>query len=204
MARHTQAILPLRGKILNIEKAPPERIYKNTELQALIAALGLGVAGAAFDAAALRYGRVIIMTDADVDGAHIRVLLLTFFWRYQRELITEGHVHIACPPLYKLVARRGKTEYAWSDEELDARCAELGGSREKLQVQRFKGLGEMMPQQLWETTMNPETRMLKKVTAEDAAHADQVLRLLMGDSVMPRKEFIAANAQDMTAAELDF
>ena len=113
-------------------------------------------------------------------------------------------MHIACPPLYKLVAGRGKTEYAWSDEQLDARCAELGGSREKLQVQRFKGLGEMMPQQLWETTMNPETRMLKKVTAEDAAHADQVLRLLMGDSVMPRKEFIAANAQDMTSADLDF
>lgn len=200
--RRTQAILPLRGKILNIEKAATEKIYQNTELQALISALGLGIKGNEFDPATLRYHRIMIMTDADVDGAHIRILLLTFLFRYQRALVERGYVYIACPPLYKVT--QGKTvKYAYSQEEL----AEVQNSfkgKTALSLQRFKGLGEMMPVQLWETTMNPATRILKQVTIEDAAEADKMFMLLMGDAVGPRKDFINRNADALRLDDLDF
>ena len=212
--RKTQAILPLRGKILNIERAATEKIYQNNELQGLISALGLGVKGSEFDPSTLRYGRIIIMTDADVDGAHIRVLLLTFFWRYQRELIENGHVYIAQPPLYKMSMGRKTVRYAYTEEEKAIVLSELLGttdkheienaqSSNKVVIQRFKGLGEMMPNQLWTTTMDPETRTLIEVTANDCALADQTLSILMGDSVGPRKEFISSNAGNMKIDELD-
>lgn len=200
--RRTQAILPLRGKILNIEKAATEKIYQNAELQALIAALGLGIKGNEFDEATLRYHRIMIMTDADVDGAHIRILLLTFLFRYQRALIERGHVYIACPPLYKVT--QGKTvKYAYTQEELAGVQASMTG-KGAVSLQRFKGLGEMMPTQLWETTMNPATRILKQVTVEDAAEADTMFTLLMGDAVGPRKDFINRNAARLTVDDLDF
>lgn len=198
--RETQAVLPLRGKILNVEKCAAERIAANTELQALVAALGLGASGSNLDAARLRYGRVVIMTDADVDGAHIRALLLTFFYRHQRDLVAGGHVHVACPPLYK-VSRAGVATYCWSDAELDtARSAMRGHAT----VQRFKGLGEMMPAQLWATTMDPTRRRLQRVGVDDAARADRVISLLMGDSVADRKEFIVAHAANLRTEDLDF
>ncbi len=200
--RRTQAILPLRGKILNIEKAATEKIYQNAELQALIAALGLGIKGNEFDEAALRYHRIMIMTDADVDGAHIRILLLTFLFRYQRALIERGHVYIACPPLYKVT--QGKAiKYAYTQEELAGVQASMTG-KAAVALQRFKGLGEMMPTQLWETTMNPATRILKQVTIEDAAEADTMFTLLMGDAVQPRKDFINRNAGRLRVDDLDF
>jgi DNA gyrase subunit B len=215
--RRTQAILPLRGKILNIERAATERIYQNNELQGLISALGLGIKGANFDPQALRYGKVIIMTDADVDGAHIRVLLLTFFYRYQRELIEQGHVYIAQPPLYKVSVGGGrskKEEYAFSDKERDEVIGKLLKTDDKKEIedalgsgkvaiQRFKGLGEMMPGQLWTTTMDPSTRKLLQVTAHDAALADQTLGILMGDCVGPRRNFITSQADNMKAGDLD-
>eukprot|EP00624_Nannochloropsis_granulata_P007113 evm.model.NODE_6405_length_11551_cov_21.306726.3 len=200
--RRTQAILPLRGKILNIEKAATEKIYQNTELQALISALGLGIKGNEFDPATLRYHRIMIMTDADVDGSHIRILLLTFLFRYQRALVEKGYIYIACPPLYKVT--QGKNiKYAYSQEELNDVQASFTG-KAALSLQRFKGLGEMMPTQLWETTMNPETRILKQVTIEDAAEADKLFMLLMGDAVGPRKDFINRNAGAMGLDDLDF
>ncbi len=199
--RKFQAILPLRGKIVNIEKTDDAKIYKNTEIQALITALGLGIKGEEFDVANLRYHRIIIMTDADVDGAHIRTLLLTFFYRYKREMVDRGFVYIACPPLYKL--ERGKQhQYCYSDRDLKQRIAEFPANA-NYNIQRFKGLGEMMPVQLWDTTMNPETRTLKRVEIEDAAEADRVFTMLMGDRVAPRREFIETYGSRMNMADLD-
>ncbi|MEM9538303.1 MAG: DNA topoisomerase (ATP-hydrolyzing) subunit B [Cyanobacteria bacterium P01_E01_bin.42] len=199
--RRTQAILPLRGKILNIEKTDDAKIYKNTEIQSLITALGLGIKGEDFDVSQLRYHYVIIMTDADVDGAHIRTLLLTFFFRYQRDLIDQGYVYIACPPLYKL--ERGRNhQYLYSDRELNNAIAQFPANA-NYTIQRFKGLGEMMPQQLWDTTMNPETRMLKKVEIEDAAEADRIFTVLMGDRVAPRRQFIETYGPKLNLTDLD-
>ncbi|QSJ14229.1 DNA topoisomerase (ATP-hydrolyzing) subunit B [Nostoc sp. UHCC 0702] len=199
--RRTQAILPLRGKILNIEKTDDAKIYKNNEVQSLITALGLGVKGDEFDSTQLRYHRIVIMTDADVDGAHIRTLLLTFFYRYQRSLIEQGFIYIACPPLYKV--ERGKNyEYCYSDRELQQAIARFPANA-NYTIQRFKGLGEMMPQQLWTTTMNPETRTLKQVEIEDAAEADRIFTILMGDRVAPRREFIETYGSKLNFTDLD-
>lgn len=208
--RRTQAILPLRGKILNIEKCAAEKIYQNTELQGLISALGLGVRDEAFDEKGLRYKRIVIMTDADVDGAHIRVLLLTFFFRYQREMIENGFVYIAQPPLYKVVVGK-KERYCFDEAEKELALQEMTGTvstdgdgkSKKVTIQRFKGLGEMMPQQLWDTTMDPEKRIMLKVTVNDCALADQTLGMLMGDSVGPRRDFIVNSADGMSIEDLD-
>ena len=215
--RRTQAILPLKGKILNIERAAPARIYQNSELQGLISACGLGIKGDELEEAALRYGKIIIMTDADVDGAHIRVLLLTFFFRYQRELVEKGYVYIAQPPLYKVATGSGRSrieKYLFSEEEKDAYLREvlnIDGDTPitsdnldgKVLIQRFKGLGEMMPKQLWETTMDPETRTLLKVSVNDCASADRMLDILMGDSVAPRRNFISEQAESLNIEDLD-
>jgi DNA gyrase subunit B len=199
--RRFQAILPLRGKILNIEKTDDSKIYKNTEIQALITALGLGIKGEEFDASNLRYHRIVIMTDADVDGAHIRTLLLTFFYRYQRAMVDQGYVYIACPPLYKI--ERGRNHnYCYSDRERNEIIAGFPENA-KYEIQRFKGLGEMMPQQLWDTTMNPESRSLKRIEIEDAAEADRIFTVLMGDRVGPRRDFIEANAPKLNLSDLD-
>ncbi|MDI9638607.1 DNA topoisomerase (ATP-hydrolyzing) subunit B [Kamptonema cortianum] len=199
--RRFQAILPLRGKILNIEKTDDAKIYKNNEIQALITALGLGIKGEEFDSSQLRYHRIVIMTDADVDGAHIRTLLLTFFYRYQRSLVDQGFIYIACPPLYKL--ERGRSHYyCYSDRELQERIREFPDNA-NYTIQRFKGLGEMMPTQLWETTMNPETRALKQVEIEDAAEADRIFTILMGDRVAPRREFIETYGPKLNLTDLD-
>ncbi|HIK56163.1 MAG TPA: DNA topoisomerase (ATP-hydrolyzing) subunit B [Synechococcales cyanobacterium M55_K2018_004] len=199
--RRFQAILPLRGKILNIEKTDDAKIYKNTEIQSLITALGLGIKGEEFDASQLRYHRIIIMTDADVDGAHIRTLLLTFFYRYQRSMVDQGFVYIACPPLYKIERGRNHT-YCYSDRDRDRVIASFPENA-KYEIQRFKGLGEMMPEQLWETTMNPETRTLKRVEIEDAAEADRIFTVLMGDRVAPRREFIETYGPKLNLTDLD-
>jgi DNA gyrase subunit B len=199
--RRFQAILPLRGKILNIEKTDDAKIYKNTEIQALITALGLGIKGEEFDPSQLRYHRIVIMTDADVDGAHIRTLLLTFFYRYQRSMVDQGFVYIACPPLYK-VERGRQHYYCYNDRERDQVIAGFGENA-KYDIQRFKGLGEMMPQQLWDTTMNPESRTLKQVEIEDAAEADRVFTVLMGDRVAPRREFIETYGSKLNLTDLD-
>jgi DNA gyrase subunit B len=199
--RRFQAILPLRGKILNIEKTEDSKIYKNTEIQALITALGLGVRGEEFNVKQLRYHRICLMTDADVDGAHIRTLLLTFFYRYQRALIEEGYIYIACPPLYKL--ERGRNHYyCYSERELQAKIAEFPANA-NYTIQRFKGLGEMMPKQLWETTMDRETRTLKRVEIQDAAEADRIFTILMGDRVAPRREFIETYGPKLNMMSLD-
>ena len=199
--RRFQAILPLRGKILNIEKTDDAKIYKNTEIQALITALGLGIKGEEFDASNLRYHRIVIMTDADVDGAHIRTLLLTFFYRYQRAMVDQGYVYIACPPLYKI--ERGRNHfYCYSDRERNQIIAGFPDNA-KYEIQRFKGLGEMMPTQLWETTMNPESRTLKRVEIEDAAEADRIFTVLMGDRVAPRREFIETYGPKLNLTDLD-
>jgi DNA gyrase subunit B len=191
--RHFQAILPLRGKILNTERARLNKILNNKEVQALVSALGCGI-GSEFDLENLRYNRVVVMTDADVDGAHIRTLLLTFFFRYMQPLVEEGHLFIAQPPLYRVSA--GKTmHYAYTEAEKDVLVAELGEKRAALQ--RYKGLGEMNPDQLWETTMNPEKRTLLQVTIEDAANADRTFDMLMGASVPPRKRFIQTHAKEV-------
>jgi DNA gyrase subunit B len=199
--RRFQAILPLRGKILNIEKTDDSKIYKNNEVQSLIAALGLGVKGEEFNVSNLRYHRICLMTDADVDGAHIRTLLLTFFYRYQRDLIDQGYVYVACPPLYKL--ERGKNHfYCYSERELQGKIAEFPANA-NYTIQRFKGLGEMMPKQLWETTMDPTTRTLKRIEIQDAAEADRIFTILMGDRVAPRREFIETYGSKLNMADLD-
>ncbi|MFZ0407664.1 MAG: DNA topoisomerase (ATP-hydrolyzing) subunit B [Cyanobium sp.] len=199
--RRFQAILPLRGKILNIEKTDDAKIYKNTEIQALITALGLGIKGEEFDEKNLRYHRIVIMTDADVDGAHIRTLLLTFFYRYQKALVEGGYIYIACPPLYKV--ERGKNHnYCYNESELK-KILEGYGEKANYNIQRFKGLGEMMPKQLWETTMDPGTRMMKRVEIEDAAQADRIFTILMGDKVAPRREFIETHSAELDLTQLD-
>jgi DNA gyrase subunit B len=199
--RRFQAILPLRGKIINIEKTDDSKIYKNNEIQSMITALGLGIKGDEFDPSQLRYHRIVIMTDADVDGAHIRTLILTFFFRYQRALVDQGYIYIACPPLYKL--ERGRNhQYCYSDRELQQRIAEFP-DHANYTIQRFKGLGEMMPQQLWDTTMNPATRAMKRVEIDDAAEADRIFTVLMGDRVAPRREFIETHAPNLNLDDLD-
>ncbi len=199
--RRFQAILPLRGKILNIEKTDDAKIYKNTEIQALITALGLGIKGEEFEEKNLRYHRIVIMTDADVDGAHIRTLLLTFFYRYQKALVEGGYIYIACPPLYKV--ERGKNHsYCYNEAELK-KVIDGFGEKANYTIQRFKGLGEMMPQQLWETTMDPTTRMMKRVEIEDAAEADRIFTILMGDKVAPRREFIETHSAELDLTQLD-
>ena len=195
--RKFQAILPLWGKMLNVEKARADKIYGNDKLNPVIIAVGAGI-GPDFDITKIRYGKVIIMADADVDGAHIRTLLLTFFFRYMRPLIENGNVYLAQPPLYKLSKKGMEDIYCYTDEDLDKAYKELeekGISRDQLGLQRYKGLGEMNPEQLWETTMNPETRILVKVTMDDAIQADETFTLLMGDEVEPRREFIQQNAK---------
>ena len=193
--RRFQAILPLWGKMLNVEKARIDRVYGNDKLTPVITALGTGI-GEEFDLTKLRYGKVIIMADADVDGSHIRTLLLTFFFRYMRPLIEEGHIYIAQPPLYKL-SRNKNVRYAYDDEQRDRYITELKGDNPdaKIEIQQYKGLGEMDPEQLWETTMSPENRTIIKVEMEDAVAADEVFTTLMGDKVQPRREFIEKNAR---------
>ncbi len=189
--RRFQAILPLWGKMLNVEKARLDRVYGNDKLMPVITALGCGI-GDEIDLSKLRYGKIIIMADADVDGSHIRTLMLTFFFRFMRPLIEEGHVYIAQPPLYRITKGKNDHYYAYSDEERDRIMSQIGG---KYEIQRYKGLGEMDPQQLWETTMDPETRIMLRVDMEDAAAADEVFTILMGDKVEPRREFIEKNAK---------
>ena len=197
--RHFQAILPLRGKILNVEKARLDRILENEEIKNMVTALGTGIATTEeeFDLKNLRYHQIIMMTDADVDGAHIRTLLLTFFYRQLQPLIEQGYVYIAQPPLFR-IKRGRKIEYAWSDEEKRKIAQEMSTSRSRPGIQRYKGLGEMNPEQLWNTTMNPDTRMLQQVTIEDAAAADRIFSTLMGGSVEPRRKFIERNAKYAT------
>jgi len=198
--RHFQAILPLRGKILNVEKARLDRVLENEEIRNMITALGAGIATGEeeFPFDKLRYHKTIIMTDADVDGAHIRTLLLTFFYRHLRPLVEQGYIYIAQPPLYR--AKRGKTErYAWTDDELKQIVAEMqGDGHAKVTIQRYKGLGEMNPEQLWETTLDPTVRTLQRVTVDDAATADRIFSILMGDAVEPRRKFIERNARYAT------
>ena len=190
--RHFQAILPLRGKILNVEKTRLDRILANNEIKAMITAFGCGI-GEDFNLDKLRYNRIVCMTDADVDGSHIRILMLTFFYRYMPKLVEEGHVYIAQPPLYK-VTYKGQERYVYSDEQLDAVMREIGRDK-KPEVQRYKGLGEMSAEQLWSTTMDPSTRTMMQVTIEDAIAADEVMTLLMGEKVKPRREFIEENCK---------
>ncbi|MFR1710118.1 MAG: DNA topoisomerase (ATP-hydrolyzing) subunit B [Clostridium sp.] len=198
--RKFQAILPLRGKIMNIEKQRLDKILASDSIRSMITAFGAGV-GKEFDISKIRYNKIIIMTDADVDGAHIRTLLLTFFYRYMRELIDDGHVFIAQPPLYKV--KKGKVEkYTYSDEELDIMIEELGGKDNSMDIQRYKGLGEMNPDQLWSTTMDPTTRTLLQVNVEDAMAADEIFTILMGDKVEPRREFIQENAKKVSNLDI--
>ncbi|MDW8067525.1 MAG: DNA topoisomerase (ATP-hydrolyzing) subunit B [Anaerolineae bacterium] len=191
--RHFQAILPLRGKILNTERASINKVLSSKEIQALISALGTGI-GDQFNLEGLRYNKIILMTDADVDGAHIRTLLLTFFYRYMQPLIEEGHLYIAQPPLYRIATAR-EAFYAYSEEEKERILKRLNG--DKVTIQRYKGLGEMNPEQLWETTMDPARRTLLQVTIEDAAEADRVFTMLMGDAVLPRRRFIQTHAKEV-------
>ncbi|TAL51485.1 MAG: DNA topoisomerase IV subunit B, partial [Nanoarchaeota archaeon] len=184
-----QAILPLRGKILNVEKARIDKIFKSEQILVMASAIGTGI-GTDFDVKKLRYHKIIIMTDADVDGAHIRTLLLTFFFRYMRSMVDNGNIYIAQPPLYRV--QKGKlVKYAYNDEKLKEMQLEMG---DDLNLQRYKGLGEMNPEQLWITTMNPENRTLLQVTMEDAVEADKTFSILMGEDVGPRREFIEKNA----------
>ena len=190
--RKFQAILPLWGKMLNVEKARADKIYGNDKLNPVILAIGAGI-GSEFDITKIRYGKVIIMADADVDGSHIRTLLLTFFFRYMRPLIENGNVYLAQPPLYKLARKGMQDVYCYTDQQLEDKLNELG--RDGMNIQRYKGLGEMNPDQLWETTMNPETRTLVQVTMNDAIKADEIFTVLMGDEIGPRREFIEQNAK---------
>jgi DNA gyrase subunit B len=192
--RKFQAILPLRGKILNVEKAQITKILASEAIRTLISALGTGF-GEDFDISKLRYHKIVIMTDADVDGAHIRTLLLTLFFRYMRDLVDKGHIYMAQPPLYKL--KRGKEErYAYSDAEMEKLLAEMGGP-DAVGMQRYKGLGEMNPEQLWSTTMDPQARVLLQATVEDAVKADEMFTILMGDAVEPRKLFIEQHGKEV-------
>ncbi len=200
--RHFQAILPLRGKILNVEKARLDKILDNEEIKNIVTALGTGLATGAdtnsadFDISRLRYHKIVVMTDADVDGAHIRTLLLTLIYRYLRPLVEQGFVYIALPPLYR-VKRGSQERYCWTDAQLQEAIAEFGGSK-SVGIQRYKGLGEMNPEQLWTTTMDPETRVLQLVTVQDAAASDRIFSTLMGDAVEPRRKFIERNAKYAT------
>ena len=192
-----QAILPMRGKVLNVEKSRVDKVYSNQSILPIIQAIGCGI-GSDFDISKLRYGKIIIMADADVDGSHIRILLLTLFFRYMRKLIEDGHVYSAMPPLYRIT--KGKTEkYAYNDEEKEAIVAELGGN---FRVERFKGLGEMDKEELWETTMDPERRTILRVTIEDARRCDEIFSTLMGDKVEPRRDFIEKNAKYVTNLDI--
>jgi DNA gyrase subunit B len=194
--RHFQAILPLRGKILNVERARLDKMLENQEIKNMVTAIGVGI-GEHFNKAKLRYGRIVIMCDADVDGAHIRTLLLTFFYRYLEELITDGHLYIAQPPLYHV--RKGKqVQYVYTEEERDALIIEYKAEHngKEPEVGRYKGLGEMNPETLWETTMDPDKRTILKVTIEEAVEADKVFNMLMGDEVAPRKRFIESHAKN--------
>jgi len=197
--RQFQAILPLRGKILNTERARLDKILSNEEIKSMISALGVGI-GDNFDISNLRYHRIIIMTDADVDGSHIRTLLLTFFFRYMQQIIDNGNLYIAQPPLY-LVSYKNQKRYAYTEGEKDNIIFEMGISSDKVGLQRYKGLGEMNPEQLWETTMNPENRTLLQVSIEDAAQADLTFDMLMGQAVPPRTRFIQTHA--LTVQNLD-
>lgn len=188
--RAHQAILPLWGKMLNVEKARLDKVYGNEKLMPVVTALGTGI-GEDFDITKLRYHKIVIMADADVDGAHIRTLLLTFFFRYMKPLVEGGYIYLAQPPLFK-VQKGKKFKYAFSDEERDRLIEEMGG---QCDIQRYKGLGEMDPEQLWETTMDPEFRIMLRVTVEDAQQADETFSILMGDNVEPRREFIEKNAK---------
>ena len=196
--RHFQAILPLKGKILNVEKSMLHKVYDNDEIKNIYTALGVSVGteedSKALNLSKLRYHKIVIMTDADVDGSHISTLILTFFFRYMKELIENGYVYIASPPLY-LLKRGNKKVYAWNDQERKERTLELSADGRGVEVQRYKGLGEMDPEQLWETTLNPENRILKQVTIENAGEADRIFSMLMGDEVPPRREFIEQNAK---------
>ena len=214
-----QAILPLRGKVLNVERARLDRMLNNNEIVSLIKGMGVGI-GDQFDVSGLRYHRVIIMTDADVDGSHIATLLMTFFFRYMREVVEAGHIYLAKPPLFLLKAGGNRRWYAYSDEERDAKIAELIEERRAKgtqinpddspmkqaglnDIQRYKGLGEMDADQLWDTTMNPENRVLIQVKVEDAERADAIFTKLMGDEVPLRKSFIQSRAKDADLEELD-
>ena len=193
--RKYQAILPLWGKMLNVEKSRLDRVYGNEKLMPVVTALGTSI-GEDFDISKLRYNKIVIMADADVDGSHIRTLLLTFFFRFMRPLISEGHIYLAQPPLYRL-SHGKKHKYAYSDSERDAYLNDIYAQKPdaKVSIQRYKGLGEMDPEQLWETTMNPENRVMIRVEMEDAEAADETFTILMGDKVAPRREFIEKNAQ---------
>lgn len=198
--RRFQAILPLRGKIMNVEKQRLDKILNSEMISAMITAFGAGI-GKDFDTEKLRYHRIIIMTDADVDGAHIRTLLLTFFYRYMREMVDNGHVYIAQPPLYK-VTKQKKDHYVYTDKELERLLAELGGKDSSTDIQRYKGLGEMNAEQLWDTTMDPEKRILLRATIDDAIAADEIFTILMGDKVEPRREFIQKNAKKVVNLDI--
>jgi DNA gyrase subunit B len=197
--RHYQAILPLRGKILNVEKAQEHKIYENEEIKNMFTALGVSVGTPddpkALNLTKLRYHKIIIMTDADVDGSHIATLILTFFFRYMNALVQQGYVYLAQPPLY-LVKKGKDEEYAWTEDDRKRAVARMGnGKEDSVGIQRYKGLGEMNAEQLWSTTMNPETRSLKQVTIDSAAEADRIFAMLMGDEVPPRREFIESHAK---------
>ena len=191
--RYNQAILPLRGKIINVEKAGLHKSLESSEIRAMVTAFGTSI-GDTFDISKLRYGKIILMTDADVDGAHIRTLILTFLYRYMRELINEGNIYIACPPLYKVSSGK-QIIYAYNDLELKNVLSQMNQDNKKYTIQRYKGLGEMNPEQLWETTMNPDGRLLLKVSVDNAREADMLFDKLMGDKVEPRREFIEEHAE---------
>ena len=195
--RHFQAILPLRGKILNVEKAMAHKVLDNEEIKNIYTALGVTIGteedSKALNTTKLRYHKVVIMTDADVDGSHIATLILTFFFRYMKELIEQGHVYIATPPLY-LIKKGAKAEYAWDEKDRERITQEFSADGKGVTIQRYKGLGEMNAEQLWDTTLNPAHRTLRKVTIDNAAEADRVFSMLMGDDVPPRREFIEQNA----------